>query len=149
MLCFLNLFFTVSAGFCAFGQRRLLFNSLLPVKNMHSYTHILISFLLVLCAVGSHAQKAKPVTASFWVAGVCGRCETTIEKALDTRGVITADYDLKAHALTVVFNPSKITEADIHALLNDVGYDTASSRCTDEQYSRTHSCCKYREMSDH
>ncbi len=116
---------------------------------MNAYSHILAAILLTLGAATSHAQKAKPLTASFWVAGVCSRCETTIEKALDTRGIITADYDLKAHELTVVFNPSKISEADIHVLLNEVGYDTASSRCTDEQYSRTHSCCKYREMSDH
>ncbi|MBL7942270.1 MAG: cation transporter [Flavobacteriales bacterium] len=108
---------------------------------------ILFSLILSLSLV--NAQKDKPVTTSFWVAGVCGRCESTIEKALDTKGIITADYDLKAHQLTVTYKPAKITEEKIHHILNEVGYDTATSTCTDEQYSRTHECCKYREMTDH
>jgi copper chaperone CopZ len=118
-----------------------------PNTIVMKYSIVLTSLLLYSSLV--IAQKDKPVTTTFWVAGVCGRCESTIEKALDTKGIITADYDLKAHQLTVTYKPAKIKEEQIHHILNEAGYDTAASTCTDEQYSRTHECCKYREMTDH
>jgi periplasmic mercuric ion binding protein len=88
-------------------------------------------------------------TTTFWVAGVCGRCESTIEKALDVKGVVSADYNLDTQLLTVVYKPAKITEDQMHKLLNEVGYDTEKSTCTQEQYERTHGCCKYRELEKH
>mgnify|MGYP003862932125 CR=1 FL=1 len=109
---------------------------------------ILFSTLSFNAALGAD-KKEKPVTVKFHVSGVCGMCESTIEKAMDVRGVIHADYNLEAHQLEVTYKPSKITEDEIHKLLNEVGYDTEKSICTDEQYARTHHCCKYRELSDH
>lgn len=94
-------------------------------------------------------KKEKPVTVSFWVAGVCGMCESTIEKALDVKGIINADYNLETHTLEVTYKPGKISEDQIHKLLNEVGYDTSKYTATDEQYQRTHECCRYREMTDH
>ena len=47
-------------------------------------------FVLALCMLsfGAFAQKTKNTTANFWVAGACGMCETTIEKAVDLKGVV-------------------------------------------------------------
>jgi copper chaperone CopZ len=95
------------------------------------------------------AQSSKTETTSFWVAGVCGRCETTIESAMDTKGVVSADYDLDKELLTITYKPAKITLDNIHHMLNEVGYDTDKSKCSDEQYARVHHCCKYRELSKH
>lgn len=110
-------------------------------------------FFTVVCAVLlqciGFAQNKKTETVSFWVAGVCGRCETVIESTLDTRGVVSADYDLEKEMLTITYKSDKITLAQIHAMLNEVGYDTAASKCTDEQYARIHHCCRYREMEKH
>jgi copper chaperone CopZ len=110
-------------------------------------------FFTAVCAVLlqciGFAQNKKTETVSFWVAGVCGRCETVIESTLDTRGVVSADYDLEKEMLTITYKPDKITLEQIHAMLNEVGYDTAASKCTDEQYARVHHCCKYREMQKH
>jgi periplasmic mercuric ion binding protein len=94
-------------------------------------------------------QSKKTETTSFWVAGICGRCESTIESTLDTKGVISADYDLEKELLVITYKPTKISLEQIHTLLNEVGYDTATSKCTDEQYARVHHCCKYREQSKH
>jgi copper chaperone CopZ len=96
------------------------------------------------------AQKQpKTMETQFWVAGVCGMCEKAIENALDTKGVVFADYDLSSHQIKVIYKPSKITDSKLHQLLNEAGYDTEKSTATDEQYSRVHGCCKYRSLDDH
>ena len=111
-----------------------------------------IFFLTILFAMAFQcisAQSKKAETTAFWVAGICGRCESSIESAMDTKGVISADYDLDKEILTITYKPAKITLEQIHQLLNEIGYDTAKSKCTEEQYGRVHGCCKYREQSKH
>ena len=99
--------------------------------------------------MGAEVQAQKTVETSFEVSGVCGMCEDRIETALDVKGVKMADYDLDSHTLTIAYNPKKITEDKVHALLNAVGHDTEKSKATDEQYDTVHACCKYRKHEDH
>lgn len=115
----------------------------------HSILIISLFSAIMFSASSGAAQDKKTITTKFWVAGVCGMCEQTIEKTMDTKGVITADYDLQSNMLTVTFNSKKITEDKLHKLLNDAGYDTEKSICTEEQYSRVHGCCQYRELEKH
>ena len=75
--------------------------------------------------------------------------ETTIEKAVDVKGVVAHDYNLTTHRLEITFNTTKITLDKIHSLINAAGYDTEKSNATDAQYSRVHGCCKYRSMEQH
>jgi periplasmic mercuric ion binding protein len=95
------------------------------------------------------AQNKNTVTTTFWVAGICGLCEETIEKTMDTKGIVSADYILDTNQLTVTYKPARISEDKIHQLLNDVGYDTARSACTTDQYNRVHECCRYRDQEKH
>jgi mercuric ion binding protein len=112
-----------------------------------------IIFLIAIALTGLHLSAQKPnktpITTSFWVAGVCGMCEKTIESAMDTKGILQADFSLSNNLLTITYKPTKISEAQIHALLNEAGYDTEKSTCTEEQYARVHGCCKYRELEKH
>lgn len=111
--------------------------------------------ILIACAllfsltIKAQTTGKAPITTTFWVAGVCGMCEQTIERALDVKGVITADFVLASNQLTVTYKPNKISETQIHTLLNEVGYDTEKSTCTSEQYKRVHGCCQYRELEKH
>jgi mercuric ion binding protein len=107
----------------------------------------LIFFLLL--SQTFFSQKKTPITIEFHVESVCGMCEKTIEQALDAKGIIAGDYDLATTMATVTYKPWKISETEIHALINAVGYDTEKSKCTDEQYSKVHGCCKYRELKRH
>jgi copper chaperone CopZ len=111
----------------------------------------ILAISFVLCStLSSFGQKPpKTVTTKFWVAGICGLCEETIEKVMDTKGVVAADYDLADNQLSITYKPSKISEERIHQILNEAGYDTEKSACTNEQYQRVHECCKYREMDKH
>ena len=76
-------------------------------------------------AVSIKAQKT--VETSFQVSGVCEMCKARIEKAVDVKGVKSADYDLDTHTLTIAYSSKKISESDIHQLLNEVGHDTEKS----------------------
>jgi copper chaperone CopZ len=108
-----------------------------------------ILFLFVAFHITAQKTSKAPVTTTFWVAGVCGMCEKAIESSLDTKGILKADFELSNNQLTVTYKPSKISEAQIHSLLNEAGYDTEKSTCTAEQYARVHGCCKYRELEKH
>ena len=112
---------------------------------------ITLTLLIAIIAVRLSAQQPSkaPITTTFWVAGVCGMCEKAIESSMDAKGILKADFDLTKNLLTVTYKPSKISEAQIHSLLNEAGYDTEKSTCTDEQYARVHGCCKYRELEKH
>ena len=108
-----------------------------------------IFLLLLIWAVSfsasqAQAQDKKPVTISFWVGGACEMCKERIERAVDAPGVRSAAYNLSNHELTITYSPRKISEMEIHALLNKAGHDTASSLASEEAYSHIHQCCKYR-----
>lgn len=106
------------------------------------------NFMLFLGAallLNSSSLGQNTVETSFWVGGVCGMCEQRIENALDVKGIKYADYDLTSHTLTLAFKTKKISEEQIHKLLNDIGHDTAKSKASDEQYNNVHGCCKYRD----
>ena len=82
--------------------------------------------------------------STFTVYGVCGMCETKIEKTLnETKGVVWADWELETLELTVKYDASVISLDQIKQKLADVGYDSDSHRATDEAYNSLHACCKY------
>lgn len=107
------------------------------------------AFFILSTFVASAQKQPKSSTTTFWVAGVCGLCEESIEKAMDVKGVVAADYNLETNKLTVTYKLKKISEERLHQLLNDAGYDTEKSVCSEEQYARVHSCCRYRELEKH
>lgn len=103
-----------------------------------------ISFILFL-GLFAFQSNAQNVEQTFWVGGVCEMCKERIEKTMDTQGVRFAEYNVDSHELTVAYNTKKVSETEIHALLNNAGHDTAKSKASDEQYAAIHGCCKYRD----
>lgn len=108
-----------------------------------------LSIIFILTTFSVQAQKKGVTTVSFEVSGICGMCEERIENALDVKGVKKAEYNTDTHMCEVVYNENKISEEELHKLLNEAGHDTEKSKATDEQYATVHSCCKYREHDDH
>lgn len=112
--------------------------------------HISISILGLFISLTSFSQESKkPVSITFRVEGICGMCEKSIESALDAKGIVAADYNLDTNIATVTYKPSKISEEQIHKLITARGYDTDKYKATDEEYDKTHDCCKYREQEKH
>ena len=82
--------------------------------------------------------------STFKVYGICGMCETTIEKTLnDVDGIAWADWELETLELTVKYDESIISLEQIKQRLADVGYDSDSHRATEDAYNNLHACCKY------
>ena len=127
---------------------KIIAKTILQINNHILMKKIQFIFFL-LFPISFYSQDRKPISIKFHVESVCGMCENTIEHALDAKGIITADYDLSTMMATVTYKPWKISEQEIHSLINAVGYDTEKSKCTDEQYSKVHDCCKYRELKKH
>lgn len=104
--------------------------------------------LLILTAVlwSTTSMAQSRVDTVITVDGVCGMCETRIEKAaLELPGVWVADWDMNTHELRLVYRPKKVSLEEISAALNGVGHDTEISKASDEQYGGIHGCCRYRD----
>ena len=114
-----------------------------------NYIKSLSIIFLLLTTFSLQAHEKNLVAISIEVSGVCGMCEERIENALDVKGVKKADYTVDTHMCEIVYDADKISEEEIHKLLNEAGHDTEKSIATDEQYDKVHSCCKYREHDDH
>lgn len=115
-------------------------------------TNILIIFFFSTISVASFAQaknetstSAKVVTANIKVFGNCGMCKDRIEKALDTKGVKQAKWNVSTKNLEVVYVPEKITEKKIRELVSAAGHDTDSTKASDAVYAKLPFCCLYRD----
>lgn len=91
------------------------------------------------------AASAKVVTANFKVFGNCGECKQRIEKALDTKGVKQAKWNVSTKNLEVIYVPTKITEQKIRELVSAVGHDTETTKAPDKVYAKLPFCCLYRD----
>jgi len=98
----------------------------------------------------SFAQAKGVVTDTIKVYGNCTMCKNRIETALDHKGIKQAKWDPKTKDLVVAYNPSKITEQQIHEIVASVGHDTDKVKAKVEVYSGLPFCCLYRdhEMKD-
>lgn len=110
---------------------------------MNKLKMVIALMLLVASFTIVNAQVKKGQTETFKVWGNCGMCESTIEKALKIKGVSKADWNKDTKMIMVVFNPKKITLADIHKKLASVGYDTELETAPKEVYDNLHGCCQY------
>ena len=103
---------------------------------------------LLLLVSGSALAQTSEVT--FWVNGVCGMCEKSIESALiNSPGVKFADWDIETLQVKVVFNSKKLSEQKLHEIVAGVGHDTQKVRAKDEDYAKVNGCCKYRTLDKH
>lgn len=121
---------------------------------MKKYRNTLLSLLFIqigiLFSTTSVAQEKKKVeTVSFKVEGICMMCKERIENALSVKGVKKASWDKDSKICEVVYNTKKISEEELHKLLNEAGHDTERKTASKEQYSKIHACCRYREMESH
>lgn len=106
---------------------------------------IIIAFLVFTTSLSAQSTASpKIVTANLKVYGNCGMCKERIEKALDTKGVKQAKWNIATKNLEVVYVPEKITEKKIRELVSAVGHDTDSTKASDKVYAKLPFCCLYR-----
>lgn len=112
----------------------------------------LIVFGLMLIVTVSFAQN-KNAKATLEVDGVCMMCKTRIEKAsIKTKGVKVANWDVKTHKLSLIFDERKTSLEKIKENILAVGHDVKDVKASDEAYNSLDPCCKYRNeqvVKDH
>lgn len=102
-----------------------------------------IAFSLFCFSCVAFGQKKAELT--FNVDGVCGMCETRIEKAYDLPGILNAEWDLETKKLTVAYKTDKFSVEQLHAIAARAGHDTDIAKATVQEYAGLHGCCKYRD----
>jgi copper chaperone CopZ len=107
---------------------------------------------LLLIGTASFAQN-KNAKATLEVDGVCMMCKTRIEKAsIKTKGVKIANWDVKTHELSLVFDERKTSLDKIKESILAVGHDVKDIKAKEEAYNNLDPCCKYRDekvVKDH
>lgn len=76
------------------------------------------------------------------VAGNCGMCKSSIEKAAISAGASSANWDADAKLLTLIFD-GKTNLDKIENAIAAIGYDTEHKTATKASYDALHECCKY------
>lgn len=106
-------------------------------------TFKIFSIASVLFTLSFTAIAQKNVTETIDVAGNCGMCKTTIEKAAKKAGASKAEWDTEAKKLTVTFASASTNLGKIQQTVAEAGYDTRDVKATDAAYNKLHACCKY------
>jgi ribonuclease BN (tRNA processing enzyme) len=112
---------------------------------MRTFQLSIISFVFILLAQTSFAQKTKETIK---VAGECGMCKTKIEASAKNAGATYAVWDVASKELTVKYNGNSSSNDKIQQEIAKVGYDTPKYKATEEAYDGLHECCKYDRSSD-
>lgn len=101
--------------------------------------YILLLSLTVLA--GSYTYAQTPVAVK--VAGNCGSCKKTIEKAAKEAGATTANWDKSTKLLSFTFDAGKTSTDKIETAIAGAGYDTEHKVATEEAYKKLDECCQY------
>ncbi len=73
----------------------------------------------------------------------CGECKERIEASLNKLdGIKSLDLNLDNKKLTVVFDPSKVTLAQIKTAVSNTGYDADDVKANEEAYNNLPKCCQ-------
>jgi mercuric ion binding protein len=99
---------------------------------------ILFSGFIMAIVFSANAQTATKLKVS----GNCGMCKSSIEKAAKTAGATTANWDMDAKILTLMFD-GKTNLDKIETAIAAIGYDTEHKTATKASYDALHEFCKY------
>ncbi len=118
----------------------------------------LTSYMLAMCfsiinifSVAAVIAFPGDKTTEFKVSGNCGMCKKTIESSLkNVNGVKSSDWNKDSKIIKITYDPSKITEDQLHQKITDSGYDTEKKKGSDKAYNSLSKCCQYnRTMHSH
>lgn len=106
-------------------------------------------FLILLFAGFSSGLYAQSNTdTTMIVNGVCGMCESIIEKSAKLEGVSYAEWDVETLVLSLKYDADKVSLADINKSIVASGYDTEFQAATDSSYYKLDPCCYYRDPNN-
>ena len=90
-----------------------------------------------------NAAPPKTKTVTIQTSAVCGMCEETISKALNTvKGVKSITMDNNSKAITVTYNPKHASVDQLRTAIAKAGYDADAVPADPQAYNALHGCCK-------
>ena len=108
-----------------------------------------VLFVILMLGISSSMfsqEKKKNAKVIINVDGVCMICKKRIEKAaLSMKGVKYANWNVKTHDLSLIFDERKTELNLIKRKVAKVGHDTKEVKASQIDYDNLHPCCKYRD----
>ncbi|TAF34920.1 MAG: cation transporter [Cytophagales bacterium] len=105
-------------------------------------------FFMLLCwsfdaSAQTSTKKSPWKQISIATSSQCGACKERIETAFyKQKGVKKAVLDLKKDVLKVQYNVNQVSEAELKALLQKIGYDADNLPADPVAYEKLPACCK-------
>jgi hypothetical protein len=110
---------------------------------MKSISKILVAIIVLLSYTSSNAQTKNQKTETVKIYGNCGMCESTIEKAGNTKNQANVDWDKEIKMATISYDSLKTSKEDILKRIALSGYDSETFLAPNDTYSSLPSCCQY------
>ena len=105
----------------------------------------ILTFLVVILFIAGTAfgQQKKTDTIAIKTSAVCVMCKDRIEGCLAyEKGVKSSTLDVETKVVTVIYNPSKTTPAQLRKTLSKLGYDADTVPANPTAYKKLPACCK-------
>ena len=104
---------------------------------------LFLSLFIFFGTIGFSQKAEKFKTIIIQTSAECGDCKERLEEKLNyTAGIKFAELDLESKKLTVKFATSKITEAQIKEIINEIGYDADDQKAKKEAVQKLPLCCQ-------
>ena len=110
---------------------------------MKSISKILVAIIVLLSYTSCNAQTKNQKTETVKIYGNCGMCESTIEKAGNTKNQANVDWDKEIKMATISYDSLKTSKEDILKRIALSGYDSETFLAPNDTYSSLPSCCQY------
>jgi mercuric ion binding protein len=74
---------------------------------------------------------------------ICGMCEDRIEEKMKfSKGVKSADLDLKTKVLHLTYDPAKVSAIELRVRVTKIGYHADDMKRDEKTYNKLPKCCK-------
>ena len=109
---------------------------------------ILILLSMIFIVVMKNQSFAKNIfggkeTVVIQTSAICGECKSRIESALlELKGVSNAKLNLKDKKVTVTYDSTKVSIAEIKTAISKAGYDADDVKADATAYQNLPACCK-------
>jgi len=114
----------------------------LKKQKMKKYLIVLLGLMLMNSAFAQD-KKPKMQTIVIQTSAECGQCKDRLEEMFNyTKGVKFAELNLDDKKITVKFQTSKISLAEIKQKIVDLGYDADEMKANPVAQKKLPACCQ-------
>jgi copper chaperone CopZ len=110
---------------------------------MNPFLKLMISAPALLLNTACNGQIKNATSVTVKIAGNCGMCEETIEKAANVKHTASLEWNKDTKTATLSYDPNKTTPDEVLKRVAYAGYDNEKFLAPDATYKALPSCCQY------